>query len=85
MMAMGGTSRAVSYLILCIKLGGTLPGTKTIPDYIVENRIPYFAAIETADEAAKESRLDVGKMETLLEDLLERQLASIAHRARVAG
>lgn len=81
----GRTSRAVSYLVLCIKLGGTLPGTKTIPDYIVENREPYFSAIEAADEAAKEPRIDVGEMEALLERLLERQLASIAHRARVAG
>src|SRR5262249_3004572 len=44
----GRTSRAVSYLVLCVKLGGSLPGLKTIPDYIVDSRGPYYDAIEAA-------------------------------------
>ena len=34
----GRTSRAVSYVVLCSKLGYRLPGTLTIPDQIVKNR-----------------------------------------------
>jgi Fic family protein len=78
----GRTSRAVSYLVLCVKLGGSLPGIKTIPDYIVDSRDPYYDAIEMADQAAKESRIDVTAMEALLDRLLLRQLDSIAHKAR---
>jgi len=78
----GRTSRAISYLVLCVKLGGSLPGLKTIPDYIVDERDPYYDAIEAADEAEKEGRLDVTAMEDLLEQLLQQQLDSIAQRAR---
>jgi Fic family protein len=78
----GRTSRAVSYLILCLKLGGYLPGLKTIPDYIVDRRGPYYDAIEAADQAAKEDRVDVTVMEALLDQLLQQQLDSIAQKAR---
>ena len=36
----GRTSRAVSYLVLCARLGYPLPGTDTIPDQIVSIREP---------------------------------------------
>jgi len=38
----GRTSRAVSYLVLCAKLGYVLPGERTITDQIVGNRQPYI-------------------------------------------
>lgn len=38
----GRTSRAVSYLVLCARLGYQLPGTDTIPEQIVSNREPYY-------------------------------------------
>jgi len=73
----GRTSRAVSYLVLCARLGmGPLPGKRTIPDQIVENRDPYFEAIEEADEAWKEGRVVLTKMEALLARLLINQLNS---------
>jgi Fic family protein len=51
----GRTSRAISYLVLCCRLGmGPLPGTRTIPDLIVENRTPYFDAIEAATRHGKQ-------------------------------
>jgi fido (protein-threonine AMPylation protein)/predicted phosphodiesterase len=78
----GRTSRAVSYLVLCIKLGGSLPGLKTIPDYIVDSRDPYYEAIEAADQAEKQNRIDVTAMEALLDLLLQQQLDSIARKAR---
>jgi Fic family protein len=73
----GRTSRAVSYLVLCARLGmGPLPGKRTIPDQIVENREPYFDAIEEADEAWKDGGILLTKMETLLGRLLINQLNS---------
>lgn len=45
----GRTSRIVSYVVLSIRAGAILPGTPTIPDQIVDNRIPYFDALDGAD------------------------------------
>ncbi len=74
----GRTSRAISYLILCIKLGLRLPGRKTIPEFIAEDKGPYYSAIDEADAAAKEGKVDVTAMETLLKDALTKQLAEFA-------
>lgn len=38
----GRTSRAVSWLVLCMRLGYQLPCVRTIPDQITENRDPYY-------------------------------------------
>ena len=78
----GRTSRIVSYIVLCIATGSRLPGYPTIPDHIVENRTPYFDALEDADqkfEAAKS--VDVGMMEVLLKNLLAKQLMSVITKA----
>lgn len=42
----GRTSRIVSYVVLSIRAGAILPGTPTIPDQIVDNRNPYFDALD---------------------------------------
>lgn len=70
----GRTSRTTSYVILCIKLGADLPGVPTIPDQIVKNRQPYFDALDEADAAWREGRIDVSKMEELLSGMLAKQL-----------
>jgi len=72
----GRTSRIVSYVLLSIRAGAILPGTPTIPDQIVDNRNPYFDALDAADVAWSGGRLDVSKMEELLGALLARQLTS---------
>jgi Fic family protein len=77
----GRTSRVASYLVLCAKLGYRLPGTKTIPERIAENKKPYYAALEHADLAWKEGRVDVSEMEKLLQQHLEAQLADIRLQA----
>jgi len=77
----GRTSRVVSYLVLCAKLGYRLPGTKTIPERIAENKRPYYVALEQADLAWKQGRVDVSEMEKLLQDHLEAQLADVRRQA----
>jgi hypothetical protein len=52
-----------------------LPGTPTIPDQIVDNRKPYFDALDAADLAFREGNVDVSKMEEFLASLLANQLA----------
>jgi Fic family protein len=72
----GRTARIASYVILMVKSGFILPGTPTIPDQIVNDRRGYFSALDAADAACKESRLDVSAMEELLGGMLAKQLAS---------
>ena len=72
----GRTSRIVSYVVLIVRCGYALPGTPTIPDQIVNDRRGYFAALDDADAALRQGRVDVTVMETLLSGMLARQLAA---------
>jgi hypothetical protein len=65
-------------LALCVRLGFPLPGKTTIPEQIVANRQPYCDALDHADAAWKEDgRIDVSKIESLISDMLARQLLGI--------
>jgi Fic family protein len=77
----GRTSRILSYVVLSIRAGALLPGTPTIPDQIVENRNPYFDALDAADSEWKEGHIDLTKMEEFLAALLARQLAGFYETA----
>ncbi|WP_438751470.1 Fic family protein [Pararhizobium sp. O133] len=77
----GRTSRMVSYLVLSVRLGMLLPGRNTIPDQIVDNRHPYFDALEDADRSAADGELDLGKMEELIENMLAKQLMGVMESA----
>jgi Fic family protein len=77
----GRTARALSYLVLCAKLGFRLPGNKTIPDLIVDSREPYYSALRHADTAWTKGALDVTGMESLMESLLADQLLDVYAQA----
>jgi Fic family protein len=78
----GRTSRILAYVVLSIRAGFVLPGTPTIPDQIVDNRMPYFDALDAADDAFKHGGIiDVGKMEELISSLLAAQLAGFYESA----
>jgi Fic family protein len=77
----GRTARAIAYLVLCARLGFTLPGTKTIPDLIVAEREPYYQALRQGDAAWEAGSLDVSEMESLMSALLAQQLADIHRQA----
>ena len=77
----GRTSRILSYVVLCLKTESLLPGTPTIPEQIVENRDPYFSALDAADAAFKEGRIDLGVMEELLSNMLAKQLTNAYEKA----
>jgi Fic family protein len=72
----GRTSRAVSYYVLCAKLGYVLPGQQTVPEQIAADKEPYYLALEAADEASKDKAVDVAQMEALLDDCIANQLLS---------
>ena len=73
----GRTSRAASYLVLCCKIGSVLPGKKTIPDQIAEDKQPYYQALESADEAQRDGRIDLTRTELMLSMMLARQLYAV--------
>jgi Fic family protein len=74
----GRTARAVSYMVLSIKLDSLLPGTPTIPEQIAANKDPYYKALEEADKAWVGNKIDVSALETLLGDMLAKQLLNAA-------
>jgi Fic family protein len=75
----GRTSRALSYLILCVRLGYRLPGTKTIPELIAEDKDPYYKALESADGG------DFEPLGKLMGALLAKQLYDIHQAATSNG
>ena len=78
----GRTARPISYVVLSIKIDGLLPGTKTIPDQIAENKTPYYDALENADAAWKSTGdVDVSALEDMLSAMLARQLLQAAKEA----
>lgn len=57
-----------------MKHGKLLPGRKIVPERIRENRRPYYDALEAADRAWDDGKLDVSLMAKYLEELLKGQL-----------
>lgn len=77
----GRTSRAVAYLVLCMRLGYRLPGTNTIPEQIAKDKTPYYKALESADKNSVTGKIEVSTMENLLEGYLARQLVGVLETA----
>jgi class 3 adenylate cyclase len=77
----GRTTRAVSYYVLCVKLGFQIPDVTTIPELISSNKTPYYAALEAADQAWSDGKIDLSRMENLLRNLLARQMMLAIGRA----
>jgi Fic family protein len=78
----GRTARAVSYLVLCMKMSGRIPGSPTIPDLISENKKPYYDALEAADERwISQQQIDLTRLEEVLGNLLAEQLVSALEEA----
>ena len=67
--------------MLCIHLGYELPGTKTIPEQIAEDKVPYYKALEAADASYKINKLELAELEALLEGCLASQLIAVHYRA----
>jgi Fic family protein len=78
----GRTARAISYVVLSVKIDGLLPGTKSIPDQIADDKTPYYDALEKADAVWKaKSEVDVTALEEMLGAMLANQLLQAAKEA----
>ncbi|HEY5331372.1 MAG TPA: Fic family protein [Acidobacteriaceae bacterium] len=81
----GRTSRAVSYLVLCVRLKMLPPGRMTIPQQIEEEKTPYYKALESADTADAGGKLDLTAMKELLGAMLAKQLHAIYEESGSGG
>jgi Fic family protein len=78
----GRTARAVSYVVLCIRMDSVLPGAPTIAEQIAGDKGPYYDALEAADGAWKESgAVKLEAMENMLKGMLANQLYSAVQSA----
>lgn len=73
----GRTARAACYYLICLRADGLLPGRKIVPERIRENREPYYAALQAADQHWEEGDFDVSELATYLEGLLREQLEDL--------
>ena len=77
----GRTARAACYFVLCVKLGGWLPGTVILPELLRNSEIRdrYVQALRQADAAAERGDGDdpLSPMTQLLAELLHQQHSSI--------
>ncbi len=70
----GRTSRAISYYILCTKLGRLLPGDKIVPERIRASRDPYYKALRAADDAWDQGDLNLSEMSRYIASLVKAQI-----------
>lgn len=77
----GRTARAACYFVLCVKLGGWLPGTVILPELLrrPENRDRYVQALRHADSTEWNGDMHdfLSPMTLLLLELLQEQQSSI--------
>ncbi|HWB33534.1 MAG TPA: Fic family protein [Acidobacteriaceae bacterium] len=81
----GRTSRAVSYFVLCVRLGYLIPGRRSIPDQISEDKTPYYKALEAADDAWAEGKIDLTAMKDLMKGMLATQLLGVHEDSQSGG
>jgi Fic family protein len=74
----GRTARATAYFLLNARFGRILPGQKTVPERIRENRAEYENALKDADRAWEDGHLDFGRLENFIATLLMKQLRNEA-------
>ena len=73
----GRTARALCYYVVCVKSGGLLKGSRTLPELIRQNRQEYVQLLKEADERHSAGKTDVlVGLHGLLARLLDEQLQS---------
>lgn len=73
----GRTARAACYYLISMKYGALLPGKKTVPERIRDNRAPYYSALQAADRAWADGHFDVSELRNYLNQLVKDQLADV--------
>lgn len=64
----GRTARAACYFVLCVKMGGLLPGQTIVPELLLQNKPVYLDGLRAADQGNHEP------LRNLLRRLLHEQV-----------
>lgn len=73
----GRTARAAAYFVACLKLGGPLPGKRTLPELLCDHRAEYVHALQVADRSHLAGKpIDLQPLSKIISHLLARQIAS---------
>lgn len=72
----GRTARALSYLIICVREGTLLFGTKSFAELIKEFSTAYVDAIRHADRTYESGNLDLNPLAEFLAEIVAKQLRS---------
>lgn len=72
----GRTARVAAYFVLCLMIGGWLPGEKLLPERITEHRTDYVAALKIADASVQTGQVDLAPLHAMISRLLDEQLNS---------
>ncbi|MGH8499106.1 MAG: Fic family protein [Methylococcales bacterium] len=72
----GRTARAISYFVLCVKVGGWLPGRIILPELLRGERDAYVAALKSVDTSFKAGAFDISPLKTIVSELLAKQLST---------
>ncbi len=70
----GRTARAACYYVICMKVGGLLPGRRIVPERIRDNREPYYEALQEADKYWNDGHFNVDALANYLGELVEAQI-----------
>jgi len=73
----GRTTRGLAYLTFLLRLGYEPGGAPTFVDMISQDKFLYYGALDEADAAWAQGRLDVSAMERTVSELLAKQLLQI--------
>ena len=76
----GRTARASCYFVMCLKMGGWLPGKSILPELLrqPQHKSRYVSALRHADRTSQTGESDLSPMCSLLLELLDQQLSSIS-------
>lgn len=80
----GRTARAAAYFILCVKIGGWLPGNTILPELLRRERDRYVIALQQVDASMLAGAVDLSPLRDLIEELLQEQLNGGAPAAAAA-
>ncbi|WP_346892929.1 Fic family protein [uncultured Roseibium sp.] len=76
----GRTARLTAYYILCMRAGGMIKGSNTLPELLSRKRgeenDPYVRALKEVDASFKNGELDLSPLHQLVSELLNEQLES---------
>jgi Fic family protein len=73
----GRTSRVVSYYVLCLKNGGLLAGSPTLPALLKRDKEDCVAALQTAHDTFQKGGVDLKPLHETFVRLLNEQMASV--------